>query len=80
MVLYLLRAPSVEPFLGTGAINGEAAVVLLHDAVALREVPAPRVYVLAEDAASRGVSSAFQPISYKELMDLIFEADRVITV
>lgn len=56
----------------------EAEVVLVQDAVQLTQVPTSRVSVLNEDLQSRGLSSVFPQIGYPELVEKIFQADRVI--
>lgn len=58
----------------------DTTVVLLHDAVDLTNVPASHVFALDEDVAQRGVSPSAPTISYKELLDLVFKADRVVVL
>ncbi len=79
-LLYLLRTPRLDPLIQQPHSGEETTVVLLHDAVGLQEVPASHVFVLAEDAAQRGVSSSAPSISYGELLDLVFAADRVVVL
>lgn len=79
-LLYLLRSGTVDPLLETAQPSEDTTAVLLHEAVTLEQVPASRVFALGEDAAERGVTPSVPTISYKELLDLIFEADRVVVL
>lgn len=79
-LLYLLRAQTVDPLLAHDHHADDTTVVLLHDAVRLQEVPASRVFALDEDAAARGVSPSVPAISYRDLLELVFEADRVVVL
>lgn len=79
-LLYLLRTDSMDPLLGDAQPDDETTVVLLQDAVGLTNVPASRVFALAEDVAARGTTAAVPEISYKQLVELLFEADRVVVL
>ena len=56
------------------------SVILLQDAVSLRDVPGDHVYVLADDAVSSAYPPAYRKISYEDMVQMIFEADRVLAV
>ena len=60
--------------------NQESSVVLIEDAVTIKEFPGEAVYVLAEDAAVRKVTPVFPKVSYADMVKLIFEADRVVAL
>lgn len=77
-LLYLLRTGSIDPLLEPPRPEEERAVVLLHDAVGLENVPGSRVYALAEDAAERGLTPSAPAISYAELLEMVFDAERVV--
>lgn len=62
------------------ASEQEVSVVLIQDGVAVRDVPASRVYVLSDDAASRNITPSFPAISCAEMLRMIFEADSVIAL
>ena len=79
-LLYLLRTQTVDPLIEHVQPGVDTTVVLLQDAVALQNVPGSRVFALAEDVAERGVTSSAPSISYKQLLELVFEADRVVVL
>lgn len=79
-LLYLLRTQTVDPLIQETQPGVDTTVVLLHDAVTLQDLPASRIFTLAEDAAERGVRPTAPVISYKQLLDLVFEADRVVVL
>ena len=54
-----------------------ATVVLVQEGVRLQKLSFPRAFVLGEDAKSRQATSPFPSISYRELLEMIFEADTV---
>jgi hypothetical protein len=58
----------------------ETTVVLIEDAVVLRDIPARRVFALSEDLASRKTTSTFPMVSYADMLKLMFEADTVIAL
>ncbi len=76
----MLRTHTVDPFIQLIPSGDNTTVVLLHEAVTLQNVPASRVFALAEDAAQRGITPSVPGISYKELLDLLFDADRVVVL
>ena len=79
-LLYLLRTPTLDPLLDPARAGEDRTVVLLHDAVRLDNVPASRVYALAEDVAERGLTASAPAISYAELLDMVFDAERVVVL
>lgn len=79
-LLYLLRTHTADPLIDQGHPGAETTVVLLHDAVSLQNVHASHVFALDEDVAQRGVTPSAQAISYRKLLDLIFQADRVVVL
>lgn len=79
-LLYLLRTQTLDPLIQHAQPDVDTTVVLLHDAVGLQNVPASRVFALADDATQRGVTPSAPAISYKELLDLLFQADRVVVL
>lgn len=54
-----------------------ASVVLVQDGVRHQKLSISPAFVLGEDAKSRQVASPFPPVSYRELLGMIFEADNV---
>ena len=72
-----LPDPALFPPTGT---EGMTTAVLIQDAVTLSQVPAHKVYALQDDLAERKVSSVFPAISYRDLLRMIFEADRVVAM
>ena len=79
-VLYLIRNASSQSLLAQTATDHHVSVVLLQDAVSLRELSTPHVYVLEEDARAKNVSPEFPCISYQDMVHMIFEADRVVAL
>lgn len=81
-VLYLLtkNPPDAVPLLMPSRCPSDTdlSVILLQDAVSLTEPLAGSVYVLADDATARKVASPFPHVSYREMLQMIFSADRVI--
>jgi sulfur relay protein TusB/DsrH len=56
----------------------ELSILLIQEAVhLLPDLPA-KIYVLEEDARTRGVTSRFETINYSTMLDLIFSHDSVI--
>lgn len=81
-VLYIIGKaaspdPALFPPIGTDA---QTSVVLIQDAVTLSQVPGHQVYALADDLAQRKATSRFPMISYRDLLRMIFEADRVVAM
>jgi sulfur transfer complex TusBCD TusB component (DsrH family) len=58
----------------------QLSVVLIQEAVSLARVPADNVYALSEDAATRKVNSSYPMISYRDMLHMVFEADRVVVL
>jgi sulfur transfer complex TusBCD TusB component (DsrH family) len=58
----------------------QLSVILIHDAVSLAHVPADNVYALSEDAATRKLNPSYSTISYRDMLQMVFEADRVIVL
>lgn len=82
-VLYILAKGTLpdRALFPPAARSGErTSVVLIQEAVGLRQVPAQQVYALQDDAARRNVTSAFPMISYRDLLRMIFESDRVVAL
>ncbi|MBI3812779.1 MAG: hypothetical protein HY283_11365 [Nitrospirae bacterium] len=57
----------------------ELSVLLIQEAVRLKTDFPSKVYVLDEDAKTRGVVSKFEIINYSKMLDLILSSDSVIT-
>ena len=82
--LYIVsRGPDtpLEPLL-TGPLPAKTnvSVILIHDAVARRDLSAHDVYILSDDAGPGDVKSPFSSVSYEEMLKMIFEADHVVVV
>lgn len=82
--LYIVsRGPDapLDPLL-TGPLPADTkvSVILIHDAVARRDLSAHDVYVLSDDAALHHVKSPFSSVSYEEMLQMIFHADHVVVV
>lgn len=80
-ILYILRR---EDHLSTRLLADKVSseespsVLLIQDGVRLDGLPVDQVYVLAEDAESRKVTSRYPTVSYQEMVKLIFDADAVV--
>jgi sulfur transfer complex TusBCD TusB component (DsrH family) len=57
----------------------ELSVLLIQEAVRLQPDLPVKVYILEEDARTRGVPSRFEAINYSKMLDLIFSSDSVVT-
>lgn len=79
--LYILSTPPAREGLSllpsSPASGGGLSVVLVQDGVRHQKLSVSPAFVLGEDAASRQVTSPFPSISYRELLEKIFEADKV---
>ena len=56
------------------------SVLLIHNAVARRDISAHDVRVLSDDAALHHVTSPFPSVSYEEMLRMIFQADNVVVI
>lgn len=56
----------------------ELSILLIQEAVRLLPDLPVKVYVLEEDARTRGVASSFETINYSRMLDLIFSSDSVV--
>jgi len=82
-VLYILAKgalPDRALFPPAVRAGEQTSVVLIQEAVGLQQVPGQQVYALQDDVAQRKVTSAFPTISYRDLLRMIFEADRVVAI
>jgi len=57
-----------------------ASVILVQDAVTANDVPIPSVHVLDEDLHRRHATSRFPSISYSGMLQMIFNAKRVVVL
>lgn len=78
-VLYLLTSPTIDFLLEAAPPSQKSSVILLQEAVHLQKVPGNKVYVL-QDNSQEKISSPFDSITYKELINLIFESDQVVAL
>ncbi|MGQ0810156.1 MAG: hypothetical protein ACT4OO_02905 [Nitrospiraceae bacterium] len=58
----------------------EVSIILLQDAVRAEHVQGKSIYVLADDVCARNVTAVCPPISYKEMLDMVFAADTVMVL
>ena len=54
------------------------SVILIQEAVRLPIDLPVKVYILEEDARTRGITSKFEIINYSKMLDLIFSSDTVV--
>ncbi len=78
-VLYLLTKPTVDFLLEAAQPSQESSVILLQEAVHLQNVPGNNVYVLSDNPDEKN-SSSYKSITYKDLINLIFESDQVVSL
>ena len=82
-IVHILKEPSDAGALAI--IEGQQRkrgiqLILVQEAVGLKPaLPPESVFVLRDDAAERNVEPAFKAIGYTELLNLILEADEVVT-
>jgi sulfur transfer complex TusBCD TusB component (DsrH family) len=82
-VLYIVSngsALSSDLLLRDRSPEHDIAILLIEDAVLLKNVPGSRVFALSEDAASRNVTPAFPLVSYKDMLQMILDADAVVAL
>ena len=68
----LLPAPGQE--------GADVRIVLMEEAVRLRDLQGYHVSVLDEDLQQRGGGSPFPTISYQDLIRLVFDVDTVVAL
>ena len=64
---------------GGRSSDTDLSILLLQDAVSLQEPLGVPTYVLGDDARARNVESPFPSVSYREMLEMIFSADRIVT-
>lgn len=81
-ILYILGTAqaSISLLPSSPSTGNQTSVVLIQDAVGLSQIPAARVYALADDVTSRKALPSFPLISYGDFLRLIFEADNVVAL
>ena len=82
-VLYIISTgpEDFDPTLfGAADRNGTARGILIQEGVRLSNVPLSRVLALADDVHARNLTTPHPLVSYREMLRLIFEADRVIVL
>jgi hypothetical protein len=86
-LLYLLRQPfaaeqgdSLLPPQTDSAWESDIKIVLLDDAIDTKPPIAGRTFILNEDSAKNDHHPDAQVISYRDLMQFIFEADSTIVI
>lgn len=80
-VLHLIRHlddPMASTFIAEQTRHHDVTVVYLHDAVFRPRGIGRREYLLEEDAQARGIVSSLERISYPQLVEFLFENERVI--
>lgn len=82
-ILHILRNPKDRTPLEIAEIQTRehyVGVLLLHDAVFLKEIPGNlEVYACLDDALARNISSNHTQLGYEEIVKLIFEYDKVVS-
>jgi len=63
-----------------GGTWSDTSVVLIQDAVAMDDIPASSVKVLEDDLRLRHASSPYPRIGYSALLQMIFEAKKVVVL
>jgi len=83
-ILYLLTKgpgqPSLDLLPKSPRTGEEISVILLQDGIFHRQVPGSRVYTLSDDAVPKGANSPFPAVSYRDLLQMMFEADGVVVL
>lgn len=81
-VLYILKKGPTEfsPGLLAPSSGDISTVVLVQDAVLLKDLPLSAVYALTDDATSRQISSPYPHISYQDMLGMIMESDTVVAL
>lgn len=55
------------------------AILLIQEGVRLDPSVKVRTYVLGEDLSSRNLTTSFESIDYEKMLELIFQADQIVT-
>ena len=55
------------------------AILLIQEGVRLDPSVMVRTYVLGEDLSSRNLTTSFESIDYEKMLELIFQADQIVT-
>ena len=58
----------------------DTSAILIQDAVTATDIPVSSVHVLEEDLALRQVPSPFPRITYADMLQMIFDAKRVVVL
>ena len=59
--------------------NTEVIILLLHDGVLSSQDIGLKIYACYADVVARGISTPYETINYPQILDLVFECDRVIS-
>jgi sulfur transfer complex TusBCD TusB component (DsrH family) len=81
-VLHLVRRPDdayAMEMIAAQLPDHDVSVAFLQDGVYRPTAPVETRYVVEEDCVARGVEPDAQTITHEQLVDLIFESDRVVT-
>lgn len=82
-MLYLLtKVPSegADQLFPEALALGECSVVFLQEGIRAIGGSVGRAYVLEKDGEERNLDSRFPAITYDKLLNLIFEAERVVVL
>lgn len=61
-----------------GQSSQDLSILLIQEAVRLQPAVSAKIYVLEEDARTRGVTSRFEAVTYSRMLELILSADSVV--
>ena len=79
-VLYIVTKPGYSPLMCESSPGKQTSVILAQDAVTFSGYSVASVYALTEDAEKRNVTPSVPTISYRDLVELVFDADHVVAV
>ena len=63
-----------------GITKAVISIVLLRDAVGSQQLGTEHVYVLDEEVDAQELENSFPLISYRDMLELVFQSDTVIVV
>ncbi|MAF12312.1 hypothetical protein CMK11_17840 [Candidatus Poribacteria bacterium] len=81
-VLHIVRRPDdayAMEMIAAQDSSHDLRVAFIQDGVFRPTAPTATRYVVEEDCVARGVEAAAESVTHEQLVDLIFDSDRVIS-
>ncbi|MBT3270315.1 hypothetical protein HN371_24445 [Candidatus Poribacteria bacterium] len=81
-ILHIVRSPDdayAMQMIAAQESSHDLRVAFVQDGVYRPTAPTATRYVVEEDCVARGVEAAVDSVTHEQLVDLIFDSDRVIS-